>query len=132
MSSSTGAHRPSDPLYEDLRDYWALGASATAGIVGAEVDFHPLQLADFLVGILGVDFLNDDLAYTRSLELDDIESKLVAELRRVGGSADELAAYAEAKRLGGLAEGRPRPGPTASPSPAPGYPRGPSPAAPSD
>ncbi len=109
VTNAAGAHRPGDPLYEDLRDYWALGASATAGIVGAEADFHPLQLADFLAGIFGVDFLNDDLAYTRSLELDAVESKLVAELRRVGSSTEQLAAYQEAKGLGALTGGRPRP-----------------------
>jgi hypothetical protein len=105
--SSNGLHRPMARLYQDLRDYWALGASATAGFIGVEVDLHPLQLADFFAGIVGVDFLNDDLAHTRRLRLDVVESKLVAELRKVERSEETLAAYREAKEPSALPAERP-------------------------
>jgi hypothetical protein len=103
--SSKGIHRPSAPLYQQFRDYWALGANATAGIVGVEVDFHPLQLADFFAGVVGLDFLNDDLAHTRGLSLDAVENKLLVDLWKVRSSKPTLAAYREEKRLRGTTEG---------------------------
>jgi hypothetical protein len=103
--SSKGIHRPSAPLYQQFRDYWALGANATAGIVGVEVDFHPLQLADFLAGIIGFDFLNDDLAHTRGLKLDAVENKLLVDLWKVRSSRPTLAAYQEEKRFKGSSGG---------------------------
>ncbi|MFQ5514036.1 MAG: hypothetical protein ACE5FG_06310 [Myxococcota bacterium] len=98
-----GLHQPFSPLYQELRDYWAVGGSGTAGIVGFEADFHPLQLADFFAGLVGVDLLNDDLAHTRSLKLDGVERKLVAELQRLRWAPRILAAYHEAKQAGTLA-----------------------------
>ena len=89
-----GVHSPMAPLYQELRDYWAIGANATAGILGVEVDFHPIQLADFFAGFVGLDLLNDDLAYTRGLRLDSVESRLLAELWDVRRSED-LTAYFE-------------------------------------
>lgn len=121
--SWTGAHRPMSPLYQELRDYWALGASGTAGIVGFDVELHPLQLADFLAGFVGVDFLNDDFARTRRLRLDPVESKLVSELRRVAASEQTLAAYHEAKRMAAPASfERPHREPTPAVQPSAGDP----------
>jgi hypothetical protein len=97
--SSKGIHRPTAPLYQQLRDYWAVGASATAGILGLEIDFHPLQLADFFAGIVAFDFLNDDLAHTRGLKLDAVEEKVLADLWRVRSSKATLAAYLEGTRF---------------------------------
>ncbi len=97
--SWSGLHQPSSPLYQELRDYWALGASATAVFIGAEADFHPLQLADFLAGLVGIDFLNDDFAHTRGLKLDPVEAKLIAEIRRLRRSEETVAAYLDAKHL---------------------------------
>ena len=88
-----GLHKPGMPAYQMVRDYWALGASATAGIIGAEIEFHPLQLADFLAGWVGVDFLNDDWARTRSLEIGRSQQLLLAELWRLRGSSRTIAAY---------------------------------------
>lgn len=95
--SSKGLNRPSAPVYQQLRDYWAVGASGTAGILGVEVDLHPLQLADFFAGIVGFDFLNDDLARTRGLKLDAVENKLLIDLWKVRSSKSTLAAYLDAK-----------------------------------
>jgi hypothetical protein len=128
-AESIGLHRPMAPLYQELRDYWAVGASLTAGILGFEADLHPLQVADFLAGFAGVDFLNDDLARTRHLRLDSVEAKLLAELWSVQSSTKVLAAYREAREARLLSSGVPlaplpdpaRPGPTRAPegSPAP-------------
>ncbi len=88
-----GLQRPTDELYQEMRDYWAVGASATVLFVGAELDFHPLQLADFLAGFVGLDFLNDDFGRTRGLELDPVESNLLAELGEVRRSRKSVEAY---------------------------------------
>ena len=119
--SSKGIHRPTAPLYQQLRDYWAVGASATAGILGLEVDFHPLQLADFLAGVVGIDFLNDDLAHTRGLKLDPVEKKLLADLWKVRSSKATLAAYLEGKRIRASSKRERHPNPRSrerGPSPA--------------
>lgn len=123
-AESIGLHRPMAPLYQELRDYWAVGASATAGICGFEVDLHPLQLADLFAGFAGLDFLNDDLAHTRGLRLDSVESKLLAELWRVESSPKALAAYREAREAGLLSSGVPlAPAPEPSPPGRKGAPR---------
>ena len=88
-----GLHKPDMPAYQTVRDYWAIGANATAGIVGAEVEFHPLQLADFLAGWVGVDFLHDDWARTRSLDLGRSEQLLLGDLWRLRGSPKAIEAY---------------------------------------
>ena len=75
-----GLHRPTAPLYQTLRDYWSIGASAHLGIFGLDVELHPLQLADFVAGWLFVDFLRDDRAHTRGLELSPWQRELLAEL----------------------------------------------------
>ncbi len=62
---------PSDPLYQEYRDYWAVGAQVTAGVIGVDFDFHPVQFADFLLGWTTFDFLNDDFASTRGID-DDV------------------------------------------------------------
>lgn len=104
-----GLHRPMAPLYQELRDYWAIGANATGGILGAEVEFHPLQLVDFFAGFATVDLLRDDLALTRGLKLDKVESRLLAELWRVRSAPKVVAAYLDAKYAGMLSQGMPEP-----------------------
>ena len=67
--SVVGFNRPSDLVYQRHRDYWGIGGRATALLVGAEVEFHPVELADAIAGIFFIDFLRDDIGRTRSLEL---------------------------------------------------------------
>jgi hypothetical protein len=132
--SSSGMHTPMSPMYQDLRDYWALGGSVTLGFFGAELDLHPLQLADFFAGFAGFDFLNDDFARTRGLRLDRVEARLLTELRRLESDRRALADYLEAKRLGRLTTGRPAPtappARSATPGSAPSPPAEAMPAAP--
>jgi hypothetical protein len=95
--SFAGLHKPSDALYQGFRDYWGIGASATAGVIGAELELHPLQLADFFAGWIGFDFLRDDFAHTRGLKLDWVDQQRIAELWRIRNSPAVLEAYAAAR-----------------------------------
>ncbi len=97
VDSLAGMHQPSDRLYQEIRDYWAVGASATVGAVGFEADVHLLQIADFLTGWVGIDYLHDDFAHTRALRFDEPEPKLLAELSGVRQSRESQRAYREAK-----------------------------------
>jgi hypothetical protein len=81
--SMAGMHWPSDELYQTYRDYWAIGASVTAGLVGAEFDVHPMQLFDFVGGIFFLDFARDDLSTTRRLRFNDVEFQLIHSLSEV-------------------------------------------------
>lgn len=75
-----GLHRPSSRLYQDFRDYWALGGAVTLGIIGVEVDVHPAQALDLILGVLTIDWLNDDFASTRGLSLDPVDRRLLRRL----------------------------------------------------
>jgi hypothetical protein len=94
-----GFHSPTDELYQEYRDYWAVGASVTTVLVGAEVDFHPVQVVDFLAGLLTIDFLNDDFATTRGLQMSDLDQALLVELADIKKSKKSLNAYGESKAL---------------------------------
>jgi hypothetical protein len=100
--SVAGMHRPQVALYQELRDYWEIGARGFAGLVGADVAVHPVQLADFFAGLVGIDFLNDDFARTRGLEQSHVEEHLVRNLWAVRRSRRTLDAYLEARRSGAL------------------------------
>jgi hypothetical protein len=60
-------HTPSHPLYQDYRDYWAVGGKVGFFIIGAEVEYHPLEIWDALAGFILMDPLEDDLATSRRL-----------------------------------------------------------------
>lgn len=97
-----GVSQPSEPVYQSVRDYWAVGGSATALLFGFEVDFHPVQLVDFLAGFVLIDFANDDFAHTRSLDLDAVENQLLTQIWGVRKSKGTLVAYRAAVRTGTL------------------------------
>jgi hypothetical protein len=127
-----GIHRPSDPLYREFRDYWAIGGGGTVGFLGAEIDFHPMQLADFLAGFVGIDFLNDDFATTRSLQLDHEEEVLLQTLWRVRGSSRAIERYLQAKRSGILQQAEWQQPTAGAGEPMPSTAEGVPPAAPAD
>lgn len=54
----TGLQTSMDELYQQQRDYWGFGVSATAVFLSAQLEIHPLQIVDFLVGIVDVDQLS--------------------------------------------------------------------------
>lgn len=72
-----GLHDPGDPLYQEMRDYYAVGVELTAAILGVEVDLHPVDLADFVVGWGGMDIQRDDFATTRGLDLYEADEALL-------------------------------------------------------
>jgi hypothetical protein len=97
-----GVHRPQAALYQEFKDYWELGVRGMFGFLGADLDVHPIQLADFLAGFAGIDFLNDDFARTRGLEQTRGEAALVRDLWAVRRDRRSLDAYLEARRSGAL------------------------------
>ncbi len=79
--SVVGLNRPSDLAYQRNRDYWSVGSRVTAILVGAGVEFHPLELADAVSGLFFLDFLRDDIGREKSLkfrrwEIDAMEDLL--------------------------------------------------------
>jgi len=100
--SVAGVHSPHGALYQEFKDYWEIGARGMFGLLGAEVEVHPIQLADFFAGFACIDFLNDDFARTRGLEQSDAEAFLVRDLSAVRRSRRTLDAYLEARRSGAL------------------------------
>jgi len=75
-----GLERPEHVLYQEVRDYWAVGGALTAFVLGIDFELHPLQVADFAAGWLTVDFLGDDFAATRALALSRHERALLRDL----------------------------------------------------
>jgi len=92
-----GPQKPTDPIYQDLLDYWAIGFSGTLGAAGGRLELHPVQLADFFAGFAGIAFLNDDRSHTRDLVLAISERDLLQDLARVSQSLDSLADYERRK-----------------------------------
>jgi hypothetical protein len=86
-------HSPSDRIYQDYRDYWSVGGSATAGVIGAGADLHLVQAADFVLGLAGIDICNDDRAHTRGLNLLTSELELLQDLARIESDADAMREY---------------------------------------
>jgi hypothetical protein len=52
---------PTQQLYRKKEDFWSVGGSLGLLIVGGQLEVHPVQIADWLTGWVGIDFLNDDL-----------------------------------------------------------------------
>ncbi|MCK6382539.1 MAG: hypothetical protein L6Q54_14990 [Leptospiraceae bacterium] len=65
---TTLLHTPSKPIYQEFRDYWAVGAKAGIFIIGMEFEIHPVEIFDFLAGIILIDPMNDDYATTRGFQ----------------------------------------------------------------
>jgi hypothetical protein len=90
---NAGLHKPSSRVYQQFRDFWAVGAAFTLGAIGVEVDFHPVQLADFLLGIGGLDILHDDFAYTTGLRLTRSDRELLRDLSEMERSRKTMETY---------------------------------------
>ena len=91
-----GLHRPTEDYYQEYEDYWSGGFSLTVLYLGLTYEAHYVQVADFLAGWIGIDFLNDDFARTRALRLSSSEEELVSDLARAARSADTMSAYRRA------------------------------------
>ena len=93
VDTLAGLHQPSDRMYQELRDYWAIGQSYTLLILGSEWDVHPIEIADFFLGWGGIDILNDDFARTRGLDLDRTERRLIKQLWEMERSEETMSDY---------------------------------------
>jgi hypothetical protein len=91
----TGLVEPTDAVFQDYRDYWAVGAGVTVLVAGVDVDVHPVEIADAIVGFTTVDFLHDDLAGTRGLRLNRDDRDLLRDLGRVSARPRHARAYRE-------------------------------------
>jgi hypothetical protein len=78
-----GIHFPSDLIYQEYRDYWAVGGSVTAVFIGFDFDVHPVQIVDFLLGFIGIDICNDDFAGTRMVSLSGLDKQLLLDLAHI-------------------------------------------------
>jgi len=95
--ADAGVRGPSDELYQEYRDYWAVGVAATAGLAGVDFDFHPVELADFLVGFSTFDFLHDDFARTAMLGLSRHDEKFLFRLAEIEASRESGENYRTAR-----------------------------------
>lgn len=95
-----GLHRPTSAVYQNMRDYWAVGAHLTVVLFGVDVDWHPVEIADLLAGLVGVDFLRDDFATTRGVDLrtqDEQRLERLAGMRWSSDSMEDYRGYARAR-----------------------------------
>ncbi len=46
--------------YMNHRDYWGIGAEATAGVANAGVEVHLKEIPDFILGLFFIDYMHDD------------------------------------------------------------------------
>lgn len=92
VDEASGTDTPYLPLYQEFRDYWAVGASASL-LYGASADVHPVEVADLLAGFVTVDFLHDDFATTRGLQLTGMDRQLLKRMHDVEASPEMLDAY---------------------------------------
>lgn len=92
-----GVHKPSEDMYQDFVDYWAVGGSATAAIAGASADVHPLQIYDMLVGWFLFDPLNDDFGHTVGVHMQSQENTYIRMLGEIARSDDEVFGYRQYK-----------------------------------
>lgn len=82
-------HTPSEAVYQNYRDYWGLGAHAGLFFWGVEVEYHPVEIYDFLAGIILYDPMNDDYATTRRLQYTSRQSGLIRGFSKSVGSLEE-------------------------------------------
>ena len=76
-------HKPSHPLYQEYRDYWAVGGKLGFIWVGAEVEIHPVEVVDFLAGLFCIDLLNDDLGLSRRLKYTREQKTMMREFNKM-------------------------------------------------
>jgi hypothetical protein len=100
-----------------------------AGVVGAEVEFHPVKLADAITGFFFIDFLREDLGHTRGLDLATNEREAMEDLLGTLSPA-ELRSRMEGRMIAPpppplsaqpqpAETPKPAPEPTPEPTPAP-------------
>lgn len=74
MSFSTdGLKQPGNPPYDFSTDYYGIGAHVMAGLVAANVEFHPVQLLDVVAGLFFFDPMNDNWGLNEKIQLSEEE-----------------------------------------------------------
>lgn len=68
--SLIGLNCPTDQAFRRTSDYWGVGCRFILLIIGIEMEFHPVEVADAASGFFLVDFLHDDVGQTLRLKLD--------------------------------------------------------------
>ncbi len=80
LEPSAGFKMPTDKKYQKARDFWAIGFEKQVFPFSLRCEFHPVEIADFFSGWIGVDFINDDLGTSKGFSLNREDSKAVQEL----------------------------------------------------
>ena len=81
-TGTLGLKKPSLPVYQTARDYWAVGARAEAAVWGVNVEIHPVEIWDLVAGIILCDPLHDDIGVTRGLHIKDHEKDALKNLMK--------------------------------------------------
>lgn len=85
-----GLHTPTQQLYQDYRDYWSSGSKAGLIIIGAEFEWHWLEIADLITGVFFYDLLDDDIGSTDKFVFSD---KVKKEMYTVNVAANKYNDY---------------------------------------
>ncbi|PJZ66166.1 hypothetical protein EHQ27_09260 [Leptospira wolffii] len=97
-------HTPSHNLYQEYRDYWGVGAKVGFVFVGAEVEYHPVEIVDFLAGLVLYDPMNDDYATTRRLIYTDLQKQNLKTFTETLKDFDEVSLAEYKKQYPTLSE----------------------------
>lgn len=109
-----------EQMYEDLRDYFEIGGSATIAIIGFQGDIRPSAIGDFIVGWAGFDPQSDDYprrftrgkkfnfgqSERRSIQRMAIVTSRVTRSTRVGSEAESGVAVYNHRSVGEFFWGR--------------------------
>ena len=60
-SKINGTSAPGRKIYNEARDYWAIGGHVPLLLASVEADVHIAEIPDLVLGFLGVDLMRDDL-----------------------------------------------------------------------
>jgi len=80
--------RPGKAIYQNYRDFWAIGTKIGIIFAGAEFYLHPIDIADFLIGLTSLDPLNDDWGINKRAKLKYKDKKLLEKLNKKLKKAD--------------------------------------------
>jgi hypothetical protein len=78
--ATDGIKQPNEPPYQRSTDYYGIGGKIQAGIVGVNVELHPMQLFDAVAGLLFIDPLNDAYVVNEPIRLNERELDAAARL----------------------------------------------------
>jgi hypothetical protein len=73
---------PTNQIYQNYRDYWEIGGGFGFLVIGADAAVHPVEVVDFLAGLIGLDLLRDDLGATKRLQLRGADRQLYLDLAK--------------------------------------------------